>query len=558
MPRSPVTSTLAGALRRARDLLAQLAHRRARRRRARRPRPAARAAPRPRPRRGSRRSALSITMSSASVESGFSRKSSAPSRVARTAASMVAWPLIMTTGDLVLAARGSARAAPRRRRRGAATSKRHEVVAALRELLLGDRDAAGDVDGVALERERLLQRGENRRFVVDDEDVRSRRSSPLHARRRYHRPGRLLRWGARMSGGGAQQAKGTLGGTPISNLLVYALDCRLTGTLVIEDPEKQKSAISFRRGIPSKVKLGPLVAPLSELAVTAGVLDEAKAESTFEQSRAEKRLHGDVLESEGLVEPSVLADLLVEQVAKKVEWLCGLVPESLFGYYDGQDFLQGYGGAESSRRCAARDLASGTHSGLRRRGGRDARASRRKRGAPSSALARESIRLLAAGTRHRRRLAGEAAAAAESGANGAPAGARAEEGALRAGHHAASQFRQRSVAHRRRGHVHPARARRIQSSESHGEHPLAGPGGGFRAEAGCARGKSAAASRAAPTESIAGGRGDAPRDPRARRARRFAELLPDPRGGPGRADGDDPIGVLPARQAVAPDDWARR
>jgi curved DNA-binding protein CbpA len=147
-----------------------------------------------------------------------------------------------------------------------------------------------------------------------------------------------------MTVGAAQQAKGTLGGTPIANLLVYALDRRLSGTLVIEDPQKQKSAISFRRGIPSKVKLGPLVAALSELAVAAGVLDEARADATFEQSRAEGRLHGDVLESEGLVEPSALTELLVEQIAKKVEWLCGLSPESLFGYYDGQDFLQAYGG----------------------------------------------------------------------------------------------------------------------------------------------------------------------------------------------------------------------
>jgi curved DNA-binding protein CbpA len=191
-----------------------------------------------------------------------------------------------------------------------------------------------------------------------------------------------------MSGGGAQQAKGTLGSTPISNLLVYALDRRLTGTLVIEDPEKQKSAISFRRGIPSKVKLGPLVAPLSELAVTAGVLDEAKAESTFEQSRAEKRLHGDVLESEGLVEPSALADLLVEQVAKKVEWLCGLVPESLFGYYDGQDFLQGYGGAEELpvdplhviwRAVRIQASAVAVDATLARLGGREARLHPRSR-----------------------------------------------------------------------------------------------------------------------------------------------------------------------------------
>ena len=42
---------------------------------------------------------LSTVSSSLSVESGFSRKSTAPSRVARTAISIFAWPEIITTGS---------------------------------------------------------------------------------------------------------------------------------------------------------------------------------------------------------------------------------------------------------------------------------------------------------------------------------------------------------------------------------------------------------------------------------------------------------------------------
>ncbi len=52
-----------------------------------------------------RRMMLSSTRSRRSVERGFSRKSLAPRRVARTAASMVAWPLIMTTGRSLPAVR---------------------------------------------------------------------------------------------------------------------------------------------------------------------------------------------------------------------------------------------------------------------------------------------------------------------------------------------------------------------------------------------------------------------------------------------------------------------
>ena len=68
-------------------------------------------------------SAFSSVTRSFSVESGFSRKSSAPSRVARTAISMCAWPLIITTGAVTPAAfRSSSSARPSRR--GITTSLR--------------------------------------------------------------------------------------------------------------------------------------------------------------------------------------------------------------------------------------------------------------------------------------------------------------------------------------------------------------------------------------------------------------------------------------------------
>ncbi|HEX3596806.1 MAG TPA: J domain-containing protein, partial [Polyangiaceae bacterium] len=185
-----------------------------------------------------------------------------------------------------------------------------------------------------------------------------------------------------------QQATGTLGGTPLVNLLVYSLDRRLTGTLVIEDPGQQKSAIAFRRGIPMKVKLPEAAASLSELAVAQGIVDEAHATATFETSRAEGCLHGEVLVAEGLIEPSTLSELLAEQIGKKIEWLCSLPPESLFGYYDGQDFLQAYGGAEDVaveplsviwRAVRLQADAAFVDATLARMGGRDARLHPRSR-----------------------------------------------------------------------------------------------------------------------------------------------------------------------------------
>jgi curved DNA-binding protein CbpA len=188
----------------------------------------------------------------------------------------------------------------------------------------------------------------------------------------------------------AQQAlaTGTLGGTPIANLLVYLLDRKLTGTLVIEDPEHQKHAILFRRGIPAKVKLEGSVAPLAELAVAHEAIDEASAESTFATARAEGKLHGEVLVRDGFLEPAALAELLSEQIALKIEWLCGLPPESVFGYYDAQDFLQGYGGREEIpvdplgviwRSVRLQAEASAVDATLARLGARDARLHARSR-----------------------------------------------------------------------------------------------------------------------------------------------------------------------------------
>ena len=55
-----------------------------------------------------------------------------------------------------------------------------------------------------------------------------------------------------------------------------------TGTLVIEDPSHQKSAIALRRGTPTKVKLGDPTVPLSEVSGmkrgnTAGTCTTAKS-----------------------------------------------------------------------------------------------------------------------------------------------------------------------------------------------------------------------------------------------------------------------------------------
>lgn len=149
---------------------------------------------------------------------------------------------------------------------------------------------------------------------------------------------------------GAPQATATgkLGGTPLENLLIYVLDRKLSGTLVIEDVEQKRSAIQFLGGAPVKIKVAEPAVFLSEVLVSSGAIDAATAAATFDAARARKELHGAFLLAEGAIDADTLQDALAEQIALKVEWLCELGPESVYGYYDGQNFLRDFGPPEGA------------------------------------------------------------------------------------------------------------------------------------------------------------------------------------------------------------------
>jgi len=141
-------------------------------------------------------------------------------------------------------------------------------------------------------------------------------------------------------------ATGTLASTPLANLFIYALDRRLTGTLVLEDPVGRKSAVLFRSGAPNKVKTGEAVARLSDVLVGLHLVDRDPVTQAELASQAEKILLGRALVGRGLLDEESLAEALEEQMLRRVEWLCSLDPKSVYGYYDGIDLLQGYGAPE--------------------------------------------------------------------------------------------------------------------------------------------------------------------------------------------------------------------
>ena len=118
----------------------------------------------------------------------------------------------------------------------------------------------------------------------------------------------------------------------------------MSGTLVIEDPRGQRSAVLLRSGTPVKCKIAAQRHYLAELLQEQDLLDVHTAEHTLAHAQAQGALHGQVLLEEGLIDERQLREALSEQLIRKVGWLFSLESGS-YGFYE-QDFLAGYAGSD--------------------------------------------------------------------------------------------------------------------------------------------------------------------------------------------------------------------
>lgn len=139
-------------------------------------------------------------------------------------------------------------------------------------------------------------------------------------------------------------AAGTLAKTPFENLLVYLLERRMTGTLVLEAPGGKKSAVFFAGGVPAKAQTAEPVIHLGRLLLEMGYADEAAINETLTRLAKEKRLHGQLLLEARAISEEQLRDGLREQISRKVGWLFTLPAETAYGYYDSVNFLSRWGG----------------------------------------------------------------------------------------------------------------------------------------------------------------------------------------------------------------------
>jgi tetratricopeptide (TPR) repeat protein len=143
-------------------------------------------------------------------------------------------------------------------------------------------------------------------------------------------------------------AAGTLSATPLPNLLAYMLDRALTGTLVVEDPAGQKSAVSFEHGHPTKARTAESVILIGQLLVELGLLDRSVAEQAAEQALARQTLYGVYLVATDTLPPARMEEALREQFRQRIRWMFSLPPASVYGFYDRLNLLEHWGGDQGT------------------------------------------------------------------------------------------------------------------------------------------------------------------------------------------------------------------
>lgn len=138
--------------------------------------------------------------------------------------------------------------------------------------------------------------------------------------------------------------RGALRQTPLAEFLVQAYDGGLEGTLLLQTPERQKSAILFVRGSPAKARPAVNTVFLGKVAADLGLIESSVASSTRKRAEAESKPHGEILQDEGHLDETGLYLALREQLKRQVLDLCQLPDTTGFGFYEA-NYLADWGPA---------------------------------------------------------------------------------------------------------------------------------------------------------------------------------------------------------------------
>lgn len=132
--------------------------------------------------------------------------------------------------------------------------------------------------------------------------------------------------------------------TPLAEFLVQAYDGGLEGTLLLQTPEREKSAILFVRGAPAKARPASNEVFLGKVATDLGLIEAPVAASTFKKAKAEGKPHGTILLEQGHLDETGLYLALREQLKRQVQRMCDLPDTTGYGFYEA-NYLADWGPA---------------------------------------------------------------------------------------------------------------------------------------------------------------------------------------------------------------------
>lgn len=149
---------------------------------------------------------------------------------------------------------------------------------------------------------------------------------------------------------GPATAEGELTQTPFAHLVVFALERKLTGTLLLEEGPDRVHVLTFVRGNPAKCRPGDDFAPLGKLLLDEGVIEESVLEAALSTHglMAQAGLLGDMLVMAGHVEPEALDRVLERQFRLRFVRLFALPGSTRYRWFENVDELAEWG-AEASR-----------------------------------------------------------------------------------------------------------------------------------------------------------------------------------------------------------------
>ncbi len=144
-------------------------------------------------------------------------------------------------------------------------------------------------------------------------------------------------------------ASGVLAKTPLAHLVLYCLEKRLRGTLVLRprasDDPQAADYITLVDGMPAKIRVADPVEHLGRICVELGIIDDATYNESL-MKLAGGGLHGQILLASGKIDAAALERGLRAQLARKLGHLFSRPQTTSYEYYDGVDLLGRYGGPE--------------------------------------------------------------------------------------------------------------------------------------------------------------------------------------------------------------------